>query len=223
MLTYLFELNLELTPFYFNILDMKFTNSIPKIDKELSNTLQLNGWKKIKEPSTINRATIASFPIMLLNIIVYILFIYKLWSEFASFLQQDHSQITINLISMIWILIGTYIYSLIHELMHLVFIPNFLSSKKTIFGINKAYGFVVSTEMITKKRMLIISGMPLLILSFIIPFIMIYLGIFNWIFFFLGLINAVGSSIDLLNIILITVQVPRGSYVINNVFETYYK
>ena len=36
-------------------------------------------------------------------------------------------------------------------------------------------------------------------------------------------INAMGSCVDCLNICLVAIQVPKGSYIVNNGFETYFK
>jgi hypothetical protein len=111
----------------------------------------------------------------------------------------------------------------IHEFLHACFIPNILKSDKTYWGINVFCGFVFTTEKIKKGRFLIISIMPLILLSIIFPFILNILGWLNSYTILLCLINAMGSCVDCLNICLVAIQVPNGSYILNNVFETYFK
>ncbi len=96
-------------------------------------------------------------------------------------------------------------------------------SIKTYWGINGVFGFVFTTEKLKKVRFIKISLMPYLLLSVILPFILYTFGVLNGYTVFLCLINAMGSCVDFLNICLITFQVPKGAYIINNGFETFYK
>ena len=47
-------------------------------------------------------------------------------------------------------------------------------------------------------------------------------GLLNGFVCLLCLINAGGSCVDLLNIILIAIQVPKDSYIVNSGVETYF-
>jgi hypothetical protein len=49
------------------------------------------------------------------------------------------------------------------------------------------------------------------------------LDLMNGFIFFLVIFNAMASSVDILNLILIMFQVPPKSFIINNGFETYYR
>ena len=85
------------------------------------------------------------------------------------------------------------------------------------------FAFVYTEEKIKKSRFIIISVMPYLILSFISPIVLSSLGVLNGFLCFLCLLNAGGSCVDLLNIILISKQAPNDSYILSNGHNTYYK
>lgn len=110
----------------------------------------------------------------------------------------------------------------LHELIHAAFIPNITKSDKTFWGLNGLFGFVFTTEPINKGRFLIISCMPFLLLSFCALPIAYLCGFLNTYTFLLFFINAAGSCVDFLNIILIIFQVKGNRAIINNGFETYY-
>ncbi len=202
---------------------MKYTKKLPQTDKELTQRLEKNGWKKIKEPKNLLSAVLFSFPLscILIAIIVYIAFILE--PHLFKFITSDSLEITIpiNLKSLIFI-VGIYLYMLVHEMLHAIFIPNFAKSEKTEWGLNGIFGFVFTTEPMKKSRFLIISCMPFILLSIIALFFFYLIGCLNWYTLTLCLINAAGSCIDFLNMILVGVQVKKGSTIITNGFETFY-
>jgi len=112
---------------------------------------------------------------------------------------------------------------LIHEFVHACFVPDAFRSDKTYWGIRFFYGFVHTTEKIKKSRFIIISLMPFILLSVVLPFILNAFGWLNACTITLCLINAIGSSVDCLNACLVAVQVPRGSYVVNNGYDTFFQ
>lgn len=111
---------------------------------------------------------------------------------------------------------------LIHEFIHAALIPNFIKSDKTFWGINGLAGFVFTTEPIKKRRYIIISFMPSILLSIILPILLDMVQLLNGYLAFLCVLNAMGSCVDFLNVILIVFQVPNNATIINNGFETYY-
>ena len=117
---------------------------------------------------------------------------------------------------------GIFVFMMLHEFLHAVFIPNFIKSDKTFWGINGLFGFVFTREAIKKGRFILISAAPFVLLSVILPFILRLFGLLNGYTVFLCVINALGSCVDFLNIILVAFQVPTGRTIINNGFETYY-
>lgn len=204
---------------------MKYTKYLPKTDKNLSNQLLTDGWKKIKEPSNLTLATLISIPFMLFCSIIFLSLIFYINPDFKNLFKFSDSirfTIQINLKTLLF-LAGIYLFTLLHELIHAIFIPNALKSDKVYFGVRLLYGFVYTTEKISKFRFIIVSIMPFIILSIIFPILLNAFGLLNNYILFLCLLNALGSSVDFFNIFLILTQVPNKSYLIINGFETYFK
>ncbi len=204
---------------------MKYIKKIPSADKAFGNELISEGWTKLKEPSNLIISILLSVPFMYINAVISIVIAFYLYPPLKELLNGEQFfslSITVNSFSLIYVAI-IFVFMTAHEFLHACFIPNGLKSDKTYWGINGFVGFVFTTEKIKKGRYLIISIMPLILLSVIFPFILNILGMLNWYSILLCLINAMGSCIDCLNMCLIAIQVPNGSYIINNGFETYFK
>ncbi|MDD3224129.1 MAG: DUF3267 domain-containing protein [Clostridium sp.] len=204
---------------------MLYLKKILSTDKKLGIRLISEGWIKLKEPSNLGIATLLSVPFMFINGIVSMCISYYLYPPLKELFSSDHGfsiTFTINLSTLIYVVI-IFMFMTIHEFLHACFIPNVLKSNQVYWGINGFFGFVYTTEKIKKSRFLIISIMPFILLSVVLPFIENFLGLLNGFTIFLCLINAMGSCVDLLNICLVAMQVPNGSYIVNNGFETYFK
>lgn len=204
---------------------MRFIRRIPFTDKELSNKLVSEGWTKLKEPSNLGIAILFSVPFMFINGGISMGISYILYAPMKELFNSTHGfsfSFTVNLYTLIYVF-GIFVFMAIHEFFHACFIPNVLNSGKTYWGINSFFGFVYTTEKIKKGRFLLISIMPFILLSIILPFILKILGWLSGYAIFLCLINSMGSCIDCLNILLVTVQIPNGSYIVNNGVETYFK
>ncbi len=204
---------------------MKFIKEIPKEDEAVTLKLKEEGWKPLKEPEGIQKATLYSLPFMLINSLIFALMIYNIYPPFKAFLNQDELSLNfnINLITVVLFIGALYGFLAVHEFIHALFIPNVLTSDKVFWGLTGSFGFVYTTEKIKRNRFLVISIMPLLILSFILPLILASLGWLNGFMIFLCLINAGGSSVDILNMVIVGSQVPKDSYIVNNGFKTYFK
>lgn len=203
---------------------MKYVKKMPDIDVALSQKLRNDGWEKLKEPPNLAFATLCAMPFALLLGGITIWIAYLLNPLLFEFLKGETLKITItfNFMTQLFIIV-ILVFMLLHEMIHAIFIPNFMKSDKTFFGINGMFGFVFTTEPIKKWRFIIISIMPCVLLSFVLPFILNLFGLLNGYTVFLCLLNAMGSCVDVLNLFLITFQVPNGNTIINNGFETYYK
>ena len=204
---------------------MKYVKKMPQTDKQLSSELISDGWSKLKEPSSLSMATLMSLPFMIINTVIYMVLIYFLYPPLREVLTSSEVDIifSIDIIALVLLLSASLVLMIIHEFIHALFIPNVLKSDKTFWGINGLYGFVFSTEKFKKGRFIIISIMPFILLSIILPIILSYMGLLNVYTIALCLINAAGSCVDMLNIFLIARQVPNNSLIINNGFETYFK
>lgn len=199
---------------------------MPATDMELSQRLLSDGWIKIKEPSNIWTATLLSMPLALILGAILFVMTKKLNPSAYDFLNFAEAGFQVEIkfqLSALLLLVGTFGFMLLHEFIHAMFIPNFLHSNKTFWGMNGLFGFVFTTEEMKKSRYLIISIMPFLVLSILLPCFLAFLHMLNGFAIFLCLLNAMGSCVDFLNVILITFQVPKGAFIRNNGFETYYK
>lgn len=204
---------------------MKFIKKIPPADKELSIKLHSDGWKKIKEPKNLGEATLLSLPFAFLLGFVNLTITYWLSPSLFAFMNNSQNfsiSFNINLSTLPYIFMILVFMSL-HEFIHAMCIPNFMKSDKTFWGINGAFGFVLTTEKLEKGRFIMISVLPYLFLSVLLPFILNAFDLLNAYTAFLCLINAMGSCVDFLNVCLIAFQVPNNACIINNGFETFYK
>ncbi len=202
---------------------MKYAKKIPPTDVELSKKLLSYGWRKIKEPSSLVQATLISMPFAFLGGAVILLIVFWLSPALFDVINSDFKfSFRIDIIGIFYILV-ILVYILLHEFLHALLIPDVFKSDKTVWGLRGAFGFVFTTEKIKKGRFILITVMPFIVLSVIMPFVLFGFGLLNWYTVLVCLINAMGSCVDLLSLCLILIQVPNGSNIINNGFETYYK
>ncbi|SDH86354.1 DUF3267 domain-containing protein [Alteribacillus bidgolensis] len=112
---------------------------------------------------------------------------------------------------------------LFHELLHLIFIPHFIKSEKTYAGLTLFGGFVITEEEISKARYIVITIAPFMIISIIFPLILSVFGLLTTTLKFLIILNAMASSVDMLNMFLIIKQVPKNATLKSNGPDTYWK
>ena len=203
---------------------MRYIKKLPLEDEEKTKRLLSSGWNKLKEPRNISTAILCSLPISFILIVVNGIWFYYFSTVLRDFIHLDNFRIVfqINIKTMIFIIV-ILLFLFLHEMIHALFIPNIFHSTCTYWGLNGLFGFIYTEEIINKKRYLVISIMPLLILSFLLLAVLSFLGISNWFIIFLGILNAGGSCVDILNMILITTQVPSKGKIISNGFSTYYR
>jgi hypothetical protein len=200
---------------------MKILNKLPKSNPSLHLDLINNGWVPMKEPKNLISAILLSIPLMIVTAIITIwiinIFSTISWSDFG--LTSDSISITINL-EIIFLLI---LLLVLHELLHLIFIPNFIKSEKTYIGLTLFGGFVITEEEISKSRYIFITLAPFIIISIISPLILSVLGILTTTLKFLIILNSMASSVDILNILLIIKQVHKNGTLKSNGPDTYWK
>ena len=204
---------------------MNYAKNIPLTDSTTSKKLSNEGWTKLKEPSSLSALFLFSLPFMLVNALITGGLIYLLYPPMREFFRGDADisfTLTINVFSLFYI-IGFIVFITLHELIHAAFIPNAFHSSKTLWGIIGLGVFIYTTEAISKRRFIMISIMPYIVLSLLFPLVMSILGGLNGYTILLCLINAMGSSVDFLNGYLILVQVPDDALILSNGRETYYR
>jgi len=202
---------------------MKFVKKIPSVDEKLSKKLVSYGWRKIKEPKNLLTTILASIPFMIFNGILAILVTIQFYNPIENILANRSFNVNINILDLIYFIIASFMLIIVHELIHMVFIPNFIKSDKVYWGITLYGGFVAMTEKISKIRFIIISIMPLIVLSLVLPIILGLFNLLNGFIMFLIIVNAMASSVDIQNLFLVLFQSRKSSYILNNGFETYVK
>ncbi|MDO5095436.1 MAG: DUF3267 domain-containing protein [Peptostreptococcaceae bacterium] len=201
---------------------MRLIGKIPAENNERKESLMREGWQPLKESKRMAVVIGAALPISILLFFICGKWLYFLFPEFQEALQFEKIIFRIDL-KLILYMLGIYGYILLHEIIHLLTIPNALSSDKTFFGINGFFGFVYSEEILTKARFIIVSIMPLLQLSFVMPILFKVLNIYHGYWMMLFMINAAGACVDIFNMILVGWQVPSRGLVVGNGLATYYK
>ncbi|WMJ23999.1 DUF3267 domain-containing protein [Paludicola sp. MB14-C6] len=202
---------------------MKYVKQIPKTDFTLSNALQIVGWKRIKEPKNVLIATLISIPILLVNAFLTGGLFYILFPQVKELFRITSFSFTISILDIVVYCTASVVVLTVHEFFHAIWIPHFIQSDKTVWGITLLGGFVATTEKLSKARFIVISLFPFFALSILLPVILSLFNLYHPLFLFICILNAMGSCVDILNLILIAFQVPRKAAIINNGFETYYK
>ncbi|PKM57517.1 MAG: hypothetical protein CVU98_05595 [Firmicutes bacterium HGW-Firmicutes-3] len=202
---------------------MKYVKNIPPVDQELRKNYINQGWIKIKEPSNLFMAFLASIPIMVACGLLSFFIITFFDTTFVDFFENMGNNHSISFSFRWYYILFMLIMIYIHEMLHALWIPNFLRDDNTFFGIKLWGGFVFTSQSLTKKRFIIICCAPFVTLSIVLPLILGGLNLLNGGLIFLIMINAMASSVDILNALLIIFQVPSGAMVVANSFETYYR
>ncbi|WP_375199241.1 DUF3267 domain-containing protein [Bacillus sp. RS11] len=200
---------------------MKLLYKLPKSNPNLHLDLIKNGWIPMKEPKNLISAILLSIPLMIVASMISIgvinIFSSISWRDFG--FTSGGISININLSA----ILGIVFLLIIHELLHLMFIPNFMKSKKTSIGLTLFGAFVITEEKISKPRYMFITIAPFTIISVIFPLILSICGLLTATIKFLIILNSMGSSVDLLNVLLIMKQVPKNATLTSNGANTYWK
>lgn len=203
---------------------MKYIKEIPDENKELTEELVQKGWNILKEPSSLSKTIALSIPISIILMVIAIGYLMILFPEKLDMANVDgfSIEITINVKLLLYIG-GLLAYTFLHEMIHAMMIPNVFRSEKTYWGMNGCFGFVYSEDEIKKGRFILISIMPLIVLTFMVPLVLKIAGISPWYILLLCVINAGGACVDIFNLILIIKQVHSAGMVVSNGMRTLYK
>ena len=203
---------------------MKYIKEIPDENKNLTEELVQKGWNILKEPSSLSKTIVLSIPVSVVLMAIAIGYLMLLFPEKLDMANVDgfSMKITINL-NLILYIVGLLAYTFLHEMIHALMIPKVFRSEKTYWGMNGCFGFVYSEEEVKRSRFVLISIMPLLVLTFAVPLVLKIAGISPWYILLLCVINAGGACVDIFNLILIIKQVPSSGMVVSNGMRTLYK
>ena len=198
----------------------KIKNSLPKLDQEFHEKLLKDGWKELKEPKSLMGYVALSVPFMIVN------FLIGMWimEISTSGIATDQKIITIYVIyDAPVIILAAIVLIVVHELIHLLFIPNFIKSDNTYIGFTYFGGYVYTKEALTKYRLCLILIAPFVFLSIIFNAISGSLGLYNVPLSAFIILNSIGSSVDILSLTLVLLQVPKDAYLTMNGIRTYWK
>jgi len=198
----------------------KIKNSLPKLDQEFHEKLLKDGWKELKEPKSLMGYVALSVPFMIVN------FLIGMWimEISTSGIATDQKIITIDVIyDAPVIILAAIVLIVVHELIHLLFIPNFIKSDNTYIGFTYFGGYVYTKEALTKYRLCLILIAPFVFLSIIFNAISGSLGFYNVPLSAFIILNSIGSSVDILSLTLVLLQVPKDAYLTMNGMRTYWK
>jgi hypothetical protein len=134
---------------------VKITFHIPKADPEKQAELILRQWVKLSESRSLPLTILLSVPFMILGGAITVM----LARIFVPVSLEDYGfqggTITFNF--NILYIFAIFLLLLIHELIHLILIPNFAKSNHTGIGIQFLGGFVFSEEVMSRKRFILVS------------------------------------------------------------------
>ena len=203
------------------MVNIKIKYGLPKANEDNEKLLLDAGWKKLKEPKSFSGQIALSIPFMVINFII---------SQFIVGIFASNKTFSFSFSSFIDLFVGISIFLLIqiilmfsHELLHLVFVPNFTKSDKTHVGYTWFCAYVYSEEVLSKGRACLIYIAPFILLSIIFNFLLGLLGLYSIPTLIFLMLNSIGSGLDMLGVTLILLQVPKGGKVANNGIYTYYK
>ncbi len=111
----------------------------------------------------------------------------------------------------------------IHGLIHLLLIPNFIKSDNISLGFTYFGGYVYTTDVLLKSRACLIYIAPFIVLSIILNVVSGLLGLYNIPLMLFILFNSIESGTDILPLILILLQVPKSAKLVNNGTHTYFR
>lgn len=114
---------------------------------------------------------------------------------------------------------------IVHEIFHLLFIPNFLKSNRTYLSFTW-YGVNVFTEeKLSKFRFILITIAPFIVISIILPLVFHFVGILTSTIKTIILLNSMASCVDIFTFIILLFQTPmtKKVFLINNGTKTYWK
>jgi hypothetical protein len=204
---------------------LQIRNKFPEYNEEKNNFLLADGWVVLKEPKNIILTILCSIPLMfflsLISTGIINFFSPTPLQDFG--MQQNGFLWIINFPDILVAIIIIYAIIYVHEIIHLIFIPDFLHSDTTFLGLSWFGGYAYTGEVITKVRYIVIGAMPFLLISVLFVVILGVTGHLTPLMKLVGIMNALGSSVDFFNILLVLLQVPDKSKIVMNGPLSYHK
>lgn len=200
---------------------MQFTTSLPKADPTRERALLDEGWVMLREVGGAAAALVSSVPFMVLTASITLLLAAIFVPVTPGYFGLNGETISLSIgLPAVLAIAGVLVF---HELIHLICIPKAARAGRTYFGITYAGGFVVCEEILEKDRHLLISLAPFLTLSVAGTILCGLTGLLGPLVLAALMLNALGSSVDLLTVANVLHQVPEGARITTSGMHTYWK
>jgi hypothetical protein len=111
----------------------------------------------------------------------------------------------------------------VHELIHLLFIPNSFKSDSRYMKLTSFIEGVHITDEMPKYRICLMYMAPFVFLSVVLNAVLGVLGLYNLPIMVFIVLNSIGCSDDILELILILSQVPKSAIIMSNGVHTYFR
>jgi hypothetical protein len=202
---------------------VKFVRKLPTFSPEKQQEYLSDGWILLREPKYLALSIFLSVPLMfVLGAIAFWvmgLFGPLSWEAFGITKVGDSfsGEISLLLIPLILAVL------LLHELIHLVMVPNFLTSPTTVFGLTWFGGFAYTEEVLARNRFILVALMPFVLISVVLPVVLGLSGLLGASARLCIFLNAAACSVDFFNIFLVLWQVPRHGRIAMNGPITYFR
>jgi hypothetical protein len=175
-------------------------------------------WRRLREPRSLAVALLLSLPLGVLAA-------FGLLIMGTALAPGERAEVTVEADRLAHVLVFFVLLISLHELLHAVSFPESLSSRNVVLGIwPRALLFYAHyVGELSRERFL---------LSLICPFAAISIGSLllalidparSGLWMFAGVLNALSSSMDLLGVLLVIAQLPRGARVRNQGRFTYWR
>ena len=185
---------------------------------------EVDGWRKFREPK-MSVFWLFAIPMSAVMVIATFILIGSVGDTSATITVRPDttgSQITLFVLAVVGLFVGVLI---VHELIHLVAHPSFGTSNHSVLGVWPQAGvcYAFYGGELSRNRFILIIALPLVTLT-IAPVTSFWITgkVHMWLAF-VALVNALGSSFDLLVILMVLHQVPACTIIRNNGWDTYWK
>ena len=200
---------------------MRWLRELPTADPDEAARLRGKGWQRLREPAGMGRTLAAASPFFLLLTALCVWELAALSPGLWGVTSVGGVRFTVGLVDLalaVAVLLG---WTLLHEVLHALCLPGGLASPHTGMGVRGAFAFVHSSAALTRRRFLLVSVAPCVLLSFALPpVVALFAPVPGWLAA-LCVLNAAGSCVDVLSAALVGWQVPRGGRVVSNGPETW--
>jgi hypothetical protein len=211
-----------------DIIEIK--NEFNNFNEKNQNKLIEEGWSELKEPKSLLYQIVFLLPLIIILPLIA-LFITSMLISSPDDIQASGTITVSNagellrycLIFLSIVLTIGVALVVAHELIHLLFIPNSFKSDSGYMKLTSFIEGVHITDEMPKYRLCFMYIAPFLFLSVVLNTIIGILGLYNLPILVFIILNSIGCSDDILELILILSQVPKSAKIMSNGAHKYFR